>query len=722
LLKRVSLSIILIYSLLPAESLITLSNEIIKTNPEIQEKVHNYKTIVEDYKSAKGDYLPKIDFEATIGKEMTKSASTKYKNINLTKAESSITLTENLFKGFETKYNINEQKVKMLSSAFLVVEKSSAIILDTAKVYLNILKFKELVDLAKENVDIHKNILEQIKQKVDVGFSPKSDMFQIQTRYTLAQTDLITQKQNLTEALTKLHKLLGRFVDKDKLNLPTEEFDIPQSLDEATLKALNNSPSIKIANLNVDIKKYAYKKIKKANYPTLDFILKAEKNKNTGAIAGDTDRYYGGFKLKYNLFNGLKDAKRVQNFISQIHKENEARNKIRRRVIEGVRVAWTQLQSYMQKDKILKEHVNFADLARKAYRDEFMIGKRSLLDLLNIESEYITAKQTKVNNFFSLIFAKYDVMQKMGLLSSAIGAKIDNIDLEVKQNPEESNYKKDKLPLNLETDKDGIIDMQDICDKTIDKNITNYGCKKITPKIEKIIPKENILQLKSSNEQVIQKDDAELIEIENTEPIVTQNEQIELPKKDDSEFIPNDKDEPKDEIVDELQEEIKQEIKPQKKTIRQRIDELVGKHIYFKYKSSEIDDNSVKILEEVSDILKTIPVLKLHLFAYTDSVGSASYNKRLSKKRAMIVKDYLINKGVNPDVISVTGMGEAYPIASNKTPEGRAKNRRVEFKFIEKVQPKKVVKSQYEQEVQQDTIEDEEVILDDEELLDDSME
>jgi outer membrane protein OmpA-like peptidoglycan-associated protein len=80
-----------------------------------------------------------------------------------------------------------------------------------------------------------------------------------------------------------------------------------------------------------------------------------------------------------------------------------------------------------------------------------------------------------------------------------------------------------------------------------------------------------------------------------------------------------------------------------------------------------------------------IPVFKeyadtnITIFGYTDSTGSADYNLKLSGERAASVKSYLASKGLVIERFNVTGLGIADPIASNDTPDGRSKNRRVEF-------------------------------------------
>jgi outer membrane protein OmpA-like peptidoglycan-associated protein len=94
-----------------------------------------------------------------------------------------------------------------------------------------------------------------------------------------------------------------------------------------------------------------------------------------------------------------------------------------------------------------------------------------------------------------------------------------------------------------------------------------------------------------------------------------------------------------------------------------------------------IKQESLGSLDELSDLLITRPY-RLLLSGHTDNVGNAAANVKLSKARAEAVKIYLIKTGVAADKIITEGWGSKKPVASNKTPQGRQKNRRVEFKII----------------------------------------
>jgi len=80
-----------------------------------------------------------------------------------------------------------------------------------------------------------------------------------------------------------------------------------------------------------------------------------------------------------------------------------------------------------------------------------------------------------------------------------------------------------------------------------------------------------------------------------------------------------------------------------------------------------------------SDLAKLKSVDEIQIVGHTDSTGAASYNQKLSERRAASVKNYLVGKGVDPSIITTSGMGESQPVASNATRDGRAQNRRVDI-------------------------------------------
>ena len=107
-------------------------------------------------------------------------------------------------------------------------------------------------------------------------------------------------------------------------------------------------------------------------------------------------------------------------------------------------------------------------------------------------------------------------------------------------------------------------------------------------------------------------------------------------------------------------------------------------HLNFEFNKTSITPESRPTLADLVTILKSYPAVDVLLEGHTDSVGSPAENKKLSIERAVAIKTLLQIDGIAARRITTAGFGEEKPIASNETPEGRAKNRRLELEVVKK--------------------------------------
>ena len=98
--------------------------------------------------------------------------------------------------------------------------------------------------------------------------------------------------------------------------------------------------------------------------------------------------------------------------------------------------------------------------------------------------------------------------------------------------------------------------------------------------------------------------------------------------------------------------------------------------------SAVLTDTSKGVLNDLAALLKAQPRTRLRIVGHTDSEGEADRNARLSYARAEACRTYLLDKGIEVGRIDTAGFGERKPIASNNTPEGKQRNRRVEFELL----------------------------------------
>ncbi len=107
--------------------------------------------------------------------------------------------------------------------------------------------------------------------------------------------------------------------------------------------------------------------------------------------------------------------------------------------------------------------------------------------------------------------------------------------------------------------------------------------------------------------------------------------------------------------------------------------------INFDFDKANLRAENKELLSRVAGVLLTSSGYKTQVFGHTDDVGTAEYNEKLSLKRAEAVRDYLVEAGLDPSIISVRGFGKSNPLVEGTSKEARAKNRRVEIGIIDTV-------------------------------------
>jgi OOP family OmpA-OmpF porin len=110
---------------------------------------------------------------------------------------------------------------------------------------------------------------------------------------------------------------------------------------------------------------------------------------------------------------------------------------------------------------------------------------------------------------------------------------------------------------------------------------------------------------------------------------------------------------------------------------------LANRIIEFESGKAALTPSGMAILDQMSEALKKLNGIKVEVIGHTDNAGSRAGNLSLSQARAEAVKTYVAGRGIRAESIAVTGEGPDRPVADNRTPDGRARNRRIEFKVVQ---------------------------------------
>ena len=481
---KIFISLSLLASL-NAQDLPSTVKEVLSTNPVILERLKNYNAIKQDVISAKSGYYPKLDLVLGAGRESTDRSNGANNapdtDFDFTVYQNSLTLTQNIFKGFETTYQVEQQENRAISSAYSYVEKVNDTAFDMLNSYIQVMKNTELLQTAKENVDINQEIFVKVKKLFDSGLTTLSEVNKIESSLALAKSNYVVQENTLLDVTYNMQRILGRMMDPALMVEPSFDTELPNSLEEAAQFAMQNNPSLLVSTYNVKLAQAAYKEKQAPFYPQLDLEVSQSMNKNLSAVEGNEDKFRAMAYLKYNFFNGFSDTAALQKSVSQIHQENQSKNDLRRQVIEGMNLSWASNTKLSQQLIHLQDYQKFSKKTLTLYSKEYDLGRRSLLDLLSAQNDLIGSKSQIINTKYSILFAKYRILDAMGTLVSTI---LGNTDI-VYSNVGLVNAKaleQDTLPIKLDMDNDLIVDDKDICSNSLPSAMKNiYGCKDVIP-------------------------------------------------------------------------------------------------------------------------------------------------------------------------------------------------------------------------------------------------
>lgn len=426
--RKFTILLLLISSLSThAETLTEVIQRTLETNPDVLITVNNRRATAQELKQVQGGYWPSLDLTGGYGRERSDNTSTRASTggeVTLTRQELGLTLSQILFDGFSLRYRVAQQSSLLNSAAYKVQDSSENLALLTAETYLEVLRRQELVELAKDNVVIHQKTLRQIRTLVKGGAGRRADMLQSSSRLALAKSSLVNAQGNLRNAEINYRRITGEL--PKALTRPSRtpvETALPKTKEAALDTALNNHPSLRVAKADFEAAKAAHQQTSSAFMPHFSLELGITDNKNLDGITGENDDMSAMLRMRYNLFRGGADRARRQETAERIGAAKEGIRRIQRIIEEDVLLSWNSLITIRARLGYLKAHLESTEDVVKSYKEQFKLGKRSLLDVLDSENELFNARASLVSTQYAELFSLFKLLESFGRLLDTLGIK-----------------------------------------------------------------------------------------------------------------------------------------------------------------------------------------------------------------------------------------------------------------------------------------------------------
>lgn len=319
-------------------TLADMVKEVLQKDPDIQVRLYEYKTLVEELNETKASYYPTVDLIARYGRTKTKNDSSEDK---FSSSEITLELKQNLFNGFASDSSTSRDEARVKAAFYKYQEVAQDEVYKAIEAYLNVLKYKKILQIAKDNVKIHEETLVKIQDRYEKGFSTLSEVERVKGRLSMSKSNLVSETNNLYDAKFTFHRALGRFVDEKLLVQPKFYSQLPRVLEHAQDIAIHKNPSILVSNYDIKATQKNLEYSKRDDYPKLDLEIKASKyNDRTSSLSDKEDEASAMLVLSYNLYKGGADLASKQKNISTLNKEYENKNRLKREVIESLGLSW----------------------------------------------------------------------------------------------------------------------------------------------------------------------------------------------------------------------------------------------------------------------------------------------------------------------------------------------------------------------------------------------
>lgn len=422
--QRSLLLSLILTALLPAQAqdaaaLKAVAEKALATSPEVTARWNAYQAALEGWDAARAARGPRVDLRAEAGHERFQYEAAP--NSRLNRTGTSLTLTHVLWDGLGTQREIDRSSNERLSRYFELLDASETTALEAVRALIDVQRMRRLATLAADNVAEHRKALEKIESRVKAGVGRGVDQEQAQARLALAESNLVTERANLHDVTARYQRIVGEAPQRQVPPLAPLDARLPATPTEALQQAVSQSPAIRASVAALRAAEFSVKTRESLLQPRVEFRARTGRGHNFNGLEGRRGDSGAEVVLNWNLFDGGADRARVRQQSALLSQAGDLRDKACRDTTQVAAIAYNDMGRLREQIALLQANTDAIERARQAYRQQFDIGQRSLLDLLNAENEAYTAQRALANAQFDRALATARTHAAMGQLTQQLG-------------------------------------------------------------------------------------------------------------------------------------------------------------------------------------------------------------------------------------------------------------------------------------------------------------
>lgn len=409
------------------EPLVRSIQQAINVNPDVQSRWNDFLAAGYERDATRGGFFPKLDLQLGVGRDYDDFPDLDSESY--TRRGAGLSLSQMIYDGGFTSSETRRFGHARTVRYFELLNEVENVGMEVVRAYNEVLKFRELVQFAKENYVEHKLIHDQIVQRTSSGVGRGVDLDLATGRLALAEANLLTEATNLHDISARFVRIVGEAPAAELGVLSTETLAqaLPATREEALNIAHGRNPAIRAAVADVRASQDLVESRRSFMRPRLDILARQDIENNRDGVDGNTREGRIELVLNYNLYNGGSDQARINQAAEGVNAAWNVREKVCRDVRQTLSIAFNDIASLTEQLDYLDQHQLSIEKARSAYRQQFDIGQRTLLDLLDNENEYFDARRSYTSARYNLISAHARSLAAMGELLTTLQIRRDNL-------------------------------------------------------------------------------------------------------------------------------------------------------------------------------------------------------------------------------------------------------------------------------------------------------
>jgi outer membrane protein, adhesin transport system len=406
----------------------------LESHPEINQAIQNKEAIEFEREQAQGLFLPRISVEGSAGIRRLENATRRTLGISdqeLYPVEAGVRAEQILFDSGNRANELKRQASRTDGAAYRVEERSQFVALQVTRQYLDYLLQQRIVAASDDNVTFHTKLVGDLREGVSKGSISIADQQQAEERLQAAKARLTEAQQDMINTSIAFRTLTGLDIDQGAVMPGSLRAKLPPTLAEAIEKVRLQNPKVREAQADLDAAHAVVGKAKADLGPTVSLEGNARVGDDIDGFRGETNDLQAKVVMRWQLFDGGINRAKVQEMLRRSSEARFRLHQVSREAEEDVRVSWN---AWTQQGKLvgeLDQQAHVSDDLLLSYREQFNVGRRSLLDVLDAQNTRYNVQVRAETARFAQNFAEYKVLAAENELIQAMdvatpaGAKAD---------------------------------------------------------------------------------------------------------------------------------------------------------------------------------------------------------------------------------------------------------------------------------------------------------